>query len=142
MTKLCVNVFHHQSYRLTFDTLFHIGLQHSVIGNNMVPKSFRVQSLLPPLLSGGWRHHTRLLADLTERIFGVVTELVVSTASLCLKISGLPGSDVLRFIVITDAFINTFLWWIGSTTCSTGHSKQLHQIVLCLEFLMANNFTC
>ena len=142
MTKLCVNIFHHQSYRLTFDTLFHIGFQHSMICNNVVPKSFCIQSFLPPLFPGRGCHHPCLLANLAERIFGVVTKLVVSTTCLSFKISGLPWSDVLSFDILIDAFVDTFLWRIGRTICSTRHGKQLHQIVLCLEFMRANNFTC
>ena len=76
MSELRVDVLHHHCHRFTFDVFFHISFNNSVVSDNVIPRTFGFQSLLPSLLLCGWRHHARLLADFAERVFGIMAKLM------------------------------------------------------------------
>jgi len=49
MSELGVDVLHHQCHSFTFEAFFNIGLDNSVAGYNVIPKTLSVQSFLPSL---------------------------------------------------------------------------------------------
>jgi hypothetical protein len=59
-----------QSHCFTFDAFFHISFNNRVVRDNVNPKTFGFQSLLPSFLLCGRRHHARLLADFAEKKLG------------------------------------------------------------------------
>ena len=139
MPELCVDVLHHQCHCFTFDAFFHIGLDDSVVSDNVIPKTFGLQSFLPSLLLCGRRHHTRLLADLAKWILGVMTKLVRLATCFLLKVGCLSRSDVVGFTVMSYSLIHTF--FLGTFCFCSNHCKETQQITIFLELSTVQNTT-
>ena len=73
-------------FSFTFEAFFNIGLDNSMVSNNVIPKTFGIQSFLPSLLFCGRRHHARLLANFAGWIFGVMAKLVFAATDFLFKV--------------------------------------------------------
>ena len=66
MSKLCVDVLYNQCHCFTFGAFHNISFDYSMVSDNVIPKTFGFQSLLPSPLLCRRRHHARLLANFAE----------------------------------------------------------------------------